>query len=215
VSGLFISLEGGEGSGKTTQLRRLARHLETNGLSVVSTREPGGTLLGETVRALLVRESPDPPDPLAELLLYEADRAHHVATLIRPALQAGHVVLCDRYADATEAYQGWGRSLPLPVIRTASELATGGVWPQRTLLLDLPPELGIRRALARSGTSDGRGEERFEAEDLSFHRRVREGYLSIARAHPERVRVVDASGSPEETFRALWGGVRDLFPQLA
>ncbi|MBI5442630.1 MAG: dTMP kinase [Deltaproteobacteria bacterium] len=212
MSGLFLTFEGGEGTGKTTQLRLLAARLERMALPVALTREPGGTLLGRTIRELLVQCSPDPPAPLAELLLYAADRAHHVERLVRPALEAGRVVLCDRYADATEAYQGWGRALPLEAIREANRLATGGLRPHRTLLLDLDPEVGIFRALDREAPKEGPREERFEAEALSFHRRVREGYLAIARSEPERVRIVEAAGTEAEVAERVWAEVSDLFP---
>lgn len=211
MSGLFLSLEGGEGTGKTTQLGLLARRLEGEGCSVVVTREPGGTALGARVRELLVRASDDPPTPLAELLLYAADRAHHVERIVRPALEGGRVVLCDRYADATEAYQGFGRGLPLATVRELNALATGGLWPHRTLILDLDPARGVPRALGREAPRQGEREERFEAEAAAFHEGVRRGYLEIAAREPGRVRVVDAAGSPEEVAERVWRQVRDLF----
>lgn len=213
MTGVFLSFEGGEGTGKTTQIALLAARLEALGRSVVRTREPGGTPLGHTVRELLVRRSEDPPTPLAELFLYAADRAHHVATVLRPALEAGRVVLCDRYADATEAYQGYGRGLPLDVIRASNALATDGLWPHRTLLLDLAPRLGVRRALGREAPKEGPREERFEAEALPFHEKVREGYRAIARREPGRVRVLEGEGKPEEVARQVWEAVRDLFEE--
>lgn len=211
MSGLFLTLEGGEGTGKTTQLALLAQRLEAAGRAVVRTREPGGTPLGARVRELLVRASADAPTPLAELLLYAADRAHHVATTIRPALLAGRIVLCDRYADATEAYQGHGRGLPLATVRQLNELATGGLWPSRTLVLDLDAGRGVARALGREAPRQGPREERFEAEEAAFHHRVREGYRAIAARDPGRVRVLDAAGSPEEVAERVWAAVRDLF----
>jgi dTMP kinase len=212
-AGVFVSFEGGEGSGKTTQVARLARRLEAEGWLVRVTREPGGTRLGEAIRQLLVREGTDPPVPLAELLLYAADRAHHVSTVLRPALEAGRAVLCDRYADATEAYQGWGRGLAEDLIRSTNALATAGLRPDRTLILDLEPALGIRRALDREGRSGDRGgaEARFEAETFAFHERVRAGYRTIAAREPERARLVDASGTPEEVAARVWETVKDLF----
>jgi dTMP kinase len=164
------------------------------------------------LRELLVRDSDDPPGPTSELLLYAADRAHHVATVVSPALDAGQVVLCDRYADATVAYQGYGRGLDRETIRTLNGLATGGLQPHRTLLLDLPPELGVSRSLERQANHVGPREERFEVESLVFHRRVRDGYLAIAAAEPQRVRVVAAAGSPAEVAQRLWEAVADLFP---
>lgn len=212
MKGVFVTLEGGEGTGKTTQLARLARHLDTLGRTVVLTREPGGTALGRAVRTLVVQETATPPTPVAELLLYEADRAHHVATVLRPALEAGRVVLCDRYADATEVYQGWGRELPLAAVRAANELATGGLVPDRTLVLDLDPIGGVARALGREALPDGDREDRFEREGPAFHERVRAGYRSIAQREPGRVRLVDATGTPDEVFARLWLELCDLFP---
>ncbi len=211
----FVTLEGGEGSGKSTQLSRLAARLRAAGRPVVVTREPGGSTLGRRIRELLVRVSEDPPSPLAELFLYAADRAHHVETVIRPALEAGRVVLCDRYADATEAYQGWGRGLGLDLIRELNGLATTGLWPDRTVVLDLPPEEGVARSLERQSRSDAPREERFEVETVAFHERVREGYRAIAAAVPDRVRVVDAVGGPETVAVRVWEEVADLFGEAA
>lgn len=211
MKGLFLTLEGGEGVGKTTQITLLAARVEALGRKALVTLEPGGTALGRKIREILVQRSEDPPTPMSELLLYGADRAHHVATVVRPALDAGQVVLCDRYADATEAYQGWGRGLSLEMIRAVNDLAVQGIWPHRTLVLDLAPEAGIRRSLARQGDEEGPREERFEMEALDFHERVRAGYRAIAGAHPERVRTVDASGEPHAVFERVWAAVRDLF----
>ncbi len=211
----FVTLEGGEGSGKSTQLSRLATRLEAAGRPVLVTREPGGSTLGRRIRELLVRVSEDPPSPLAELFLYAADRAHHVETVIRPALEAGRVVLCDRYADATEAYQGWGRGLGLDLIRELNGLATTGLWPDRTVVLDLPPEEGVTRSLERQSRSTAPREERFEVETVAFHERVREGYRAIAAAVPNRVRVVDAVGDPEAVAARVWETVADLFGEAA
>ncbi|GAB4256747.1 MAG: dTMP kinase [Deferrisomatales bacterium] len=210
MRGIFITLEGGEGVGKSTQLALLERRLAAMGRPTRVTLEPGGTPLGRRVRGLLVRESEDPPSPLAELFLYAADRAHHVATVVRPALERGAVVLCDRYADATEAYQGWGRGLSLEVVREVNRLATGGVWPDRTVVLDLPPGEGVERSLRRQRGQAGPREERFEREAPGFHERVRQGYLAVARADPERVRVVDARGEPRQVAERVWAAVGDL-----
>ena len=212
MAGVFLTLEGGEGTGKTTQLGLLSRRLRGLGREVVLTREPGGTALGARLRELLVQHSDDPPVPTSELLLYAADRAHHVATVVRPALEAGAVVLCDRYADATLAYQGYGRGLDRDTVAILNRLATGGLWPHRTVLLDLPPEQGVRRSLERQTGSRGPREERFEAEALTFHRRVRDGYRAITAAEPERVRVVAADGSSAQVAGRVWAAVADLFP---
>ncbi|MDW7709091.1 MAG: dTMP kinase [Deferrisomatales bacterium] len=208
---VFVTLEGGEGAGKTTQLALLAAGVEGRGWVAVTTREPGGTPLGARVRELLVRLGGDPPTPLAELLLYAADRAHHVETVIRPGLAVGRAVLCDRYADATEAYQGYGRGLPLAVVREVNRLATGGLRPHRTVVLDLSPEEGVRRSLERQRCGGGPREERFEAEAVAFHERVRAGYRAVAREDPERVRIVDASGTPVAVAERVWAEVEDLF----
>ncbi len=211
MKGVFVSLEGGEGTGKSTQAALLAERVTALGRRVLLTRQPGGTPLGERVRELLVRTSDDPPGPLAELFLYAADRAHHVATRIRPALQAGQVVVCDRYADATLAYQGSGRRLSREVVQRVNELAAGGVWPDRTVVLDLPPEDGVRRSLERQAGGGHPAEERFEREHLEFHLRVREGYRRLAAEHPDRVFEVDARGTPGEVAGRVWAVVQDLF----
>lgn len=200
--GLFIVFEGPEGSGKTTQLWRLYRRLRRAGIPVVRTREPGGTILGERLRRLLkgTRESPVPE---AELFLFLAARAQLVNTVIRPALAAGRVVLCDRYSPSTLAYQAYGRGLPLERVAAADRLATGNLRPDLVVLLDLPVEAGLARR-GRPGT------DRFEAEDLEFHRRVRLGYLELARSDPERWLVLDAQAPPGELARKIWARVREL-----
>ncbi len=209
MSGVFVTLEGGEGTGKTTQAQRLAEHLERLGHRVRLTREPGGTALGRDLRRMLLEVREDPPCPRAELLLYGADRAQHVERLIRPALEAGEVVVCDRFTDATEAYQGWGRGMPAEAVRAVNRLAAAGVVPDRTVVLDLDPEEGVARSLGRHGPQGA--EVLFEREDLAFHRRVRQGYRAIAEREPGRVRLVDASGSEDEVFERVWAAVADLF----
>lgn len=195
MAGAFISFEGIDGSGKSTQHRMLASVLRLRGLDVVSTREPGGTPLGQQLRHALL-EAESLVDPLAELLLYAADRAQHVRTLVRPALASGHVVLSDRYADATVAYQGAGRGFESGVVASVIDLATGGLKPDLTLLFDLTVAEAVGRAKQR--TQHGRAPDRLEAEAASFHERVRECYLQIAAAEPARVRVVEADRSSEE-----------------
>jgi len=189
--GFFVSLEGPEGAGKTTLAKRLAEWFAERGAEVVRTREPGGTELGAAIRELLLNR---PMEPEAEFLLYLADRAEHTRRVIRPALLAGKVVVADRYADSSYAYQGFGRGLSLAWMRAATEGATGGLVPDLTLLLDLDPEEGLRR----SGRTD-----RLEKEDLDFHRRVRAGYLALAEAEPERFRVVDASRPLARVWRSV------------
>ena len=196
MAAAFITFEGIDGCGKSTQMRMLASELRLRGLEVVTTREPGGTPLGTRVRKLLL-DTEEQVDPLAELLLYAADRAQHVRTLVRPALDSGHVVLSDRYADATAAYQGAGRGFPSELISELIALATGGLMPDLTLIFDLTVDESQRRAQRR--VRKGIQQDRLDAEDAAFHTRVRDAYLKIAAAEPERVRVVDASGSVQET----------------
>jgi dTMP kinase len=196
VAGAFITFEGIDGSGKSTQLRMLASLLRLRGLEVVATREPGGTSLGKRLRAAVL-DAQEQVDPLAELLLYAADRAQHVRTLLRPALETSHIVLSDRYADATVAYQGAGRGFPPELIAEVVELATGGLKPDLTLIFDLSvAECTARTRRRADNESTG---DRLDSEDAAFHTRVRNAYMQIAAAEPERVRLVNASGSINET----------------
>ncbi|MGO1511603.1 MAG: dTMP kinase [Actinomycetales bacterium] len=186
TTGTFVSLEGGDGAGKSTQVRLLADWLASTGREVVTTREPGGTALGREVRELILHG--DHVDPRAEALLYAADRAHHVATLVRPALERGAVVVTDRYVDSSVAYQGAARDLGPQEVRELSTWATGGLVPDVTVLLDLDPAASAARF---TGEPD-----RLERAGAGFHARVREEYLRIAAAEPGRVVVVDAAGEP-------------------
>ncbi len=203
--GVFITFEGGEGCGKSTQQRLLARRLEAAGLTVRSLREPGGTIVGEAVRSVLLDPEHSGLDATAEVLLYEAARAQLVAEVIEPALQAGEIVLCDRYFDSSTAYQGHARGLPLEQIESLNRIATGGLMPDRTLLLDIDAVLGIGRATSN-------GADRLEAEDIAFHERVRAGFLRIAAENPERVHVVDASGDFEDVAARVADELSDLLP---
>ena len=199
MASAFITFEGIDGCGKSTQLRMLASELRLRGQEVVTTREPGGTPLGSRIRELVL-DNEEQVDPLAELLLYAADRAQHVRTLVRPALESGHVVLSDRYADATAAYQGAGRGFPEALISELIVLATGGLMPDLTLVFDLTVEESRRRARKRTrGETTQKKHDRLDAEDAAFHTRVRDAYLKLAAAEPERVRLIDASGSIQET----------------
>lgn len=200
--GRLITLEGPEGAGKTTQLAWLRDRLAAAGIEVVVTREPGGTPAGESIRRVLLDPREAPLQPITEALLFCAARAELVAGVIRPALAAGHVVLCDRFADATIAYQGFGRGLPLDRLRAINAEATGGLKPDLTILLDLPVEVGLTRR-----RRDGAEWNRFDADSLAFHTRVREGYLALARAEPGRWVVVDAVGGPDTVAGAVWGVV--------
>ncbi len=201
MRGTLITVEGVEGSGKTTQCRRLASHLRARGLEVVETSEPDGTALGQAVRALFELEPR--PTPLTQAFLFLAARQEHVAQLIRPALIRGAVVISDRYTDATVAYQGYGQGLDLQTIRDLNALATGGLLPDLTVLLDLDPATGMRRIA-------GRPLDAFERMDQPFHRRVREGYLEIAHADKRRVLIIDAARDPELLHREIVGGVDEF-----
>ncbi|HEX8422085.1 MAG TPA: dTMP kinase, partial [Pyrinomonadaceae bacterium] len=198
MNGAFITFEGIDGSGKSTQVRMLSSVLRLRGMDVVQTREPGGTPLGARLREALL-DAQEQVDPLAELLLYAADRAQHVRALLLPALAAGRVVLSDRYADATVAYQGAGRGFVPSLVDEVVGLATGGLKPDLTLLFDLSvAESSERSRLRTTNGGDGNTSDRLELEAENFHTRVRDAYLKIAQAEPERVRVVDASLSVEE-----------------
>ncbi len=213
MAGAFITFEGIDGCGKSTQLRMLASELRLRGREVVATREPGGTSLGIRLREALL-DADQQIDPLAELLLYAADRAQHVRTLICPALDAGHIVLSDRYADATIAYQGAGRGFPAHIIDEVIALATGGLRPHLTFVFDLPVEEGRARAARRAERTRG-NPDRLDTEDVEFHERVRDAYLQIAAKEPERVRVIDASGSVQETHASVMNVVMPLLGMQA
>jgi dTMP kinase len=201
MPGIFISFEGPEGAGKSTQVRRLIASLEAAGHAVLSTREPGGTPLGDRVRQIVLLEPDLEIAPVAEFLLYSAARAQIVQDVIRPALDANKVVIVDRYSDSTLAYQGYGRGLNLDFLREVTWEATGGLRPHITVLLDLEPEVGLRRA-AQTGTLD-----RLERADLGFHRRVRAGFLELARLEPERFLVLDALEQPEVISEVILAAV--------
>ncbi len=210
---MFITFEGIEGSGKSTQLQRLAAFLRGRGRNVVTTKEPGGTQIADRIRAILL-DSKNVIDPIAEVLLFAASRRQNTMEIIRPASDRGDVVLCDRYTDSTLAYQGFGRLINLDQLRTLNGWATGDLNPDLTLIFDLPEQTGLSRAVHRnsSATAD---EGRFEAEDLRFHRRVREGYLALANAEPKRYAVIDATGSADEVFERTLDVVRKRLPELA
>ena len=192
---MFITLEGIEGSGKTTQARYMVKFLQSQGHDCVMTREPGGTRIGKKIRAILLDPESKDMDPLAELLLYTADRAQHIKELVNPFLSAGKTVLCDRFYDATVAYQGFARGLDIGLINRLHGLILEDLKPDITFLLDLPPKVGLLRAWQqiKNGTRTGI-ETRFEEEKLLFHEKVRSGYLELARVEPDRFRVIDASG---------------------
>ena len=201
---MFVTLEGMEGSGKSTLLAGLAERFRAEGRSVLCTREPGGSGLGRALRPLLL-DSRSHMSAEAELFLFLADRAQHAEEVLRPALEQGQVVLCDRYADSTIVYQGYGRGLDIDRLLLLNEMAIRGLWPDRTLVLDVPPELGLARARRRNALNGDAVEEgRFEAEALRFHAAVREGFLSWAERNAGRCTVLDAQASPEELLDAAW-----------
>ena len=200
---LFITFEGGEGSGKTVQARVLYRRLSRSAIPVLLIHEPGGTSLGKKLRYLLKQERSTDISPLSELLMFNASRAQLVDDIIQPNLESGKVVICDRYADSTTAYQSYGRGLDLGIVTTINSAATRGLNPNLTVLLDIPVEEG----LARKGT---RLRDRFEREDIAFHQRVREGYLKLAADDPERWLVVDATLPKDEIEEIIWQRVSQL-----
>lgn len=198
---MFITLEGIEGSGKTSQMGRLQQFLEDRGVECVSTRQPGGTRIGENIRTILLDPSNSALVPRAELLLYMADRAQHIFELIRPSLEAGKTVICDRYFDATLVYQGFARELNLELIRQLHKLLFDDLKPDITLLLDLSPQTGLARAWEQLSTGQRAGHEsRFEAEAIAFHEKVRAGYLELARLEPDRIQIIDAAQTYDQVF---------------
>lgn len=200
--GLFITCEGPEGGGKTTQIHRLVDSLRTAGLDVLPLREPGGTTIGEKIRSLLLDLAESPMQVETEALLFLAARRELVQDRILPALQAGRIVICDRFADATLAYQGYGRGMDLTTLRTLNAFATNGLQPDLTLLLDLAVEDGLRRRKL-----DPAAWNRFDAASLAFHQQVRQGYLALAAAEPERWRVIDAARTADVVAGDVWRAV--------
>jgi len=199
MSGRFVTLEGIEGAGKSTAARHVARSLAAGGRAVVATREPGGTPLAERVRALVLERGAETLSPVSETLLMFAARAVHLTNLIRPALARGEWVVCDRFTDATRAYQGSGRGVDPALIGALAQAVHGDLAPDLTLLLDLPVSAGLARARARSGSAS----DRFESETVEFFERVRAGYLAIAHAEPARVRIIDAAAALPEVERQI------------
>lgn len=209
MGGFFLTLEGGEGSGKSTLAKELAHRFEDSGRTVVLTEEPGGTPLGEQFWRYLRNPDSPPLSPLAELFLFEAARAQHVETVIRPALAEGAVVICDRFGDSSVAYQGFGRELGRELVEGLNAAASGRLKPDLTLLLDLPPETGLARARSlEQGDGATKVQDAIGAETLAFHHRVREGFLQIAREEPGRVAVIDAAMSAAEVASEAWEAIR-------
>lgn len=203
----FVTFEGGDGTGKTTQIKALERHLIARGRSCLITREPGGTALGSLIRRALLEVGDQPVAPSTELFLYLADRAQHVNEIIRPAIAAGKIVLCDRFTDSTLAYQGYGRGFDLQLLRQFNNVANDGVCPDLTFLLDCPVEAGLRRTAKRQAHSRAGEpkEDRFEREKLEFHEKVRAGFLEMARLEPARFRIIDATRSAVEVSTEIKG----------
>ena len=209
---MLITLEGIEGSGKTTQMQTIARWLGAAGIGYATTREPGGTPIGRHIRSILLNPDNSPMASSAELLLYMADRAQHLATVIRPALEAGKVVVCDRFFDATLVYQGYARGLDRQMIRQLHRLTCKGLTPDVTLLLDLDPEAGLARAWRRIHADASHAKEsRFEKEQLDFHQRVRAGYLALAKQEPERFVIIDAAAAASAVRRQIEDALQALF----
>ena len=201
---MFITFEGIEGSGKTTQIKLLVSDLDAKGYKCVATREPGATEIGDKIRAILLDSAHSAMSPLTELLLYEADRAQHVNEIIKPALAANKVVVSDRFFHATTVYQGYARGIDLELIQQIHRIVLGGLRPDLTLILDLPVRVGLERAWARiNSLSGGLPEDRFEKEALAFHESVRQGYLTLAGQEPERFRVIDASRDPQAIHKEI------------
>lgn len=201
----FITFEGGDGTGKSTQVKALERYLAARGRSFVSTREPGGTPLGNLIRQALLEVGDQPIGSPTELFLYLADRAQHVRDVILPALESGKIVLCDRYTDSTLAYQGYGRGIDLKVLPELNRIADHGVKPDLTILFDCPVEIGlsrIARRLAEHDVGTGR-KDRFDSEKADFHEKVRAGFLALARAEPDRFRIIDAARSVVEVTQEI------------
>lgn len=201
---MFVTFEGIEGTGKTTQIGLLAEELGRLGQRVVTTREPGGSHVGRELRRILLSLETKNLCDRAELFLYLADRAQHVAEVVRPALADGAAVLCDRFTDSTVAYQGYGRGLDPNLLRQLNDTATGGLAPDLTIVLDIDPDIGLRRALARNLQARAQVDEgRFEAESMAFHARVRQGYLALAALDRRRIRIVAADAEPREVFASV------------
>ena len=209
MRGKFITFEGPEGGGKSTHVRELAEQLRAEGKTVLITREPGGTPLAEKIRGLLREELDDPPVARSEVLLFLAARAQVVSQVIRPALARGEWVICDRFSDSTFAYQGYGRGIDVGLLKNFNDFATEGLVPDLTILLDVPPEVSSRR-LAERQMATATAADRIEQAGAMFHRRLREGFLELAHAEPDRFVTIDSSGDRAEVSAAVLSAVRKL-----
>jgi dTMP kinase len=214
VRGKLITLEGGEGSGKSTQARLLTERLRSAGREVVLTREPGGTPFAEQVREFILASRTAEHGALAEALLFYAARAEHLEKVIRPALSGGRWVVCDRYSDSSRVYQSLAGGLPLETYLALEQIVVAQTVPDLTCILDVPPEAGLRRATARQGLPGQPAADRYEGRDLHFHERLRKGFLEIAHSEPQRCVVIDAAGTPVEIADRIWSAVvRRLSPE--
>jgi dTMP kinase len=211
--GRFITFEGGEGAGKSTQIARLKNRLEQLGQPVLVTREPGGSPYAEEIRSLILSGKAKHLGPFAEALLFTAARIDHLDKRIKPALENGVHVLCDRFADSTRAYQGSSGAIDSGLITRLESIALKGTRPDLTFILDLPAEIGLARAGERQA-SKGEGADRFEEEDTSFHQALRQAFLAIAQADPKRCAVVNADQAADEVEAAIWAAVRERLPEL-
>ena len=203
--GFFITFEGTDGAGKTTQIRHLSAELRQAGYDICLTREPGGTHISEQIRDMLLNPDHSEMAATTELLLYTASRAQHVSEVIKPALEAGKIVISSRFADAMVVYQGYGRGLDLERINRLNRIATDGVTPDVTLVLDLPVEVGLQRVRKRRG-----GLDRLEREKIEFHQRLRDGYRALAEQEPQRIKIIDAQASPKQVYTQIQGAVQPL-----
>lgn len=210
-TGLFVTFEGIEGCGKTTQITRVADSLRQKDFDVIVTREPGGCQISDKIRTILLDSNHNAMVPETELLLYTASRAQHIAQVVRPALVQGKIVLCDRFCDATLAYQGYGRHLDLEIINQLNHYACQGTTPDVTLLLDLPVQDGLGRARSRNAQNVAVDEDRFEQESLEFHQRIRDAYLLFSQQQSERIKVIDATGDLDDVYHRI---TSTLFPIL-
>ena len=207
MRGRLITFEGGEGVGKSTQVKRLVVALQAQGIETVVTREPGGTWLSEEIRHLIKDQSADPPCDRSELLLFLAARAQLVKNVIRPALETGKWVVSDRFSDSTLAYQGYGRGLPLDVLRLANDFACGGLKPDLTLLMDVSLEISRERMHCREKATNTTA-DRIELAGDDFHARLRKGFAELAKAEPERIVTIDAGGTPDEVWERVWKSLK-------
>lgn len=205
--GIFITFEGPEGGGKSTQVQRFIKSLRAQQYDVIQTREPGGTVISEKIRSILLDPNHYMMNQRTEMLLYAASRAQHVAEVIEPSLEQGKIVVCDRFIDASVAYQGYGLGLPVNEILNVNSLATNGTVPHRTYMLDLPVEIGMQRIAEKRGHNEDLqavGLDRIESKEIEYHRSVRQGFLEIAKKEPERVTIIDATRNIDEIQKDIW-----------